>query len=208
MKFTSIIAATALLEASAHRLSNQQKLFNSIDFVVGTDEFDGVTDTNNVLLEESKIIETPKASWAGWHPHMNGFPGTVNQNGDFMSPYTRVVPARFVGDSADETYYPTDKFTQNLLHNYAIEGVNGQKEAEPIPTGHFYLTKEKGFGLAAETICTHFSKCGDEGKKFLDDNYAAAFDYYDVNKEGRIDAVGMTAQMMRYLCQPLGWLDI
>ena len=139
---------------------------------------------------------------------MEGFPGTVNENGNFMSPYTRTLPARFTGNSADADYYPTDRFTQNLLKHYAIEGVTGQKEKDPLPTGHFYLTKEKGYGLAQETICTHFSKCGAEGKKFLDDNYANAFDYYDVNKAGKIDAVGMAAQMMRYLCQPLGWLDI
>ena len=52
MKFTTIIAATALLEASAHRLSNQQKLYNSIDFAVGSNEFEGVTETNDVQIEE------------------------------------------------------------------------------------------------------------------------------------------------------------
>jgi len=78
----------------------------------------------------------------------------------------------------------------------------------PAATGQFYLTKAKGRALAAETLCTHFSKCGKDADAYLDDKYSAAFDYYDVNKDGRIDAIGMASQLMRFLCQPLGWLDI
>ena len=72
---------------------------------------------------------------------MHEFPGTVNEHGNFMDPYNRVLPTRFVGDAADENAYPVDKFTQNILNKYAVEGVTGQKEKNPKPTGHFYLTK-------------------------------------------------------------------
>jgi len=40
-------------------------------------------------------------NWDGWHPHMHEFPGTVNDNGNFMDAYSRKLPPRFVGNSAD-----------------------------------------------------------------------------------------------------------
>ena len=98
-----------------------------------------------------------------------------------------------------------------MIENYAVEGIDKDpKDAAkmPAPTGQFFLTKAKGRELAAETLCTHFGKCGEAGEAYLADKYSAAFDYYDVNKDGRIDAVGMASQLMRFLCQPLGWLDI
>ena len=68
--------------------------------------------------------------------------------------------------------------------------------------------KDGGKKLAAETICTHFSKCGAQGAAYLDDKYDSAWKYFDVNGDGRLDAIGMAAQFMRFLCQPLGWVDI
>ena len=82
-----------------------------------------------------------------------------------MDAYSRGdrVPERFVGDAADEQYYPVDKFTQNLINNYALEGIKDKADdGHPKPTGHFYLTRAVGRKVAAETICTHFSKCGDD----------------------------------------------
>jgi hypothetical protein len=98
-----------------------------------------------------------------------------------------------------------------LIENFAVEGIDKDPEdgaKMPAPTGRFYLTKAKGRALAAETLCTHFGKCGAAADAYLDDKYSAAFDYYDVNHDGRIDAIGMASQLMRFLCQPLGWLDI
>ena len=40
---------------------------------------------------------------------MHGFPGTVNEYGNWMDPYSRKTPDVFVGDSADGQ--STDKFT-------------------------------------------------------------------------------------------------
>jgi len=147
---------------------------------------------------------------------MKDFPGTVNDNGNFMDAYERGsrIPERFVGDSADENAYPVDKFTQNLLDNYALEG-HTDKDEHPQPTGAFFLTKDTGKKVAAEVVCTHFSKCGGDGQAFLNSidehgisHYDEAWNHYDVNHDGKIDAVGMAAQFMRYLTRPLGWLDI
>jgi len=68
----------------------------------------------------------------GWHPFMKDFPGTVNEQGNFMDAYERGsrIPERFQGDSADENAYPVDKFTQNLLDNYALES-HTDKEDHP-----------------------------------------------------------------------------
>merc|ERR1719487_3104194 len=148
------------------RLSNQEKLY--------------------------KILEN-KDSFSGWGAHLHEFPGTVNENGSFMQPYERVIPTVFDGDAANDGQIPIDMFTRNMIENYAIEGIadQGEDHIDPSPTGKFYLSKEKGRALAAETICTHFSKCGADGEAYLNDKYDAAFKYYDVNGDGRIDAIGM-----------------
>lgn len=128
-----------------------------------------------------------------------------------MQPYERQIPTVFDGDAANDGQVPLDMFTRNLIENFAVEGIDKDKdEKEKIPekTGKFYLTSEAGRRLAKETLCTHFSKCGADGESYLNDKYDAAFKYYDVNGDGRIDAIGMGAQFMRFLCQPLGWLDI
>ena len=138
---------------------------------------------------------------------MHEFPGNVNEHGNFMDPYNRVLPTRFVGDAADENAYPVDKFTQNILNKYAVEGVTGQKEKNPKPTGHFYLTKASARLAALEVICTHFQQCGTKGEEYLNQRYDDAWDYYDVNREGRIDAIGVS-QFYRFLTRPLGMIDL
>jgi hypothetical protein len=55
-----------------------------------------------------------------------------------MQPYERVLPERFVGDAAQEDVVPVDKFTQNLIENYATEGTTGaskEGKKDPKPTG-------------------------------------------------------------------------
>lgn len=192
MKYTSIIAATALVGADAYNLKNQNKLYAAIN------------DQELVQLEESKINEQ---GWSGIEAGMHEFPGTINEHGNWQDAYERVLPERFQGDAADGTA-PVDKFTQNLIENYAVEGIDGKKIKDPKPNGTFYVSKETGRKLAEEVICTHFNKCGAAGAEFLNLKYDEAWKYYDVNNDGRIDAVGMTPQMLRHLCMPLGWVDI
>ena len=78
-----------------------------------------------------------------------------------------------------------------MITNYAIEGL-ADKGKDPKPDGKFYLTKDSARKAATEVICTHFAQCGEEGEKFLKLRYDEAWDYYDVNKVGRIDAVGVS----------------
>ena len=167
------------------------------------------------LLQTDKVLEN-LPNWDGWHPEMHKFPGTVNEYGNYMDAYTRQAPERFVGDAAEEGVPPVDKFTQNIIDNYAVEGVAGVKEKDPKPTGQFYLNKEKTRLVAQEVLCTHFQKCGADGDKWLSEysgngdgigRFEEAWKYFDVNNEGRLDAVGVST-FFRHLCMPLGWLDI
>jgi hypothetical protein len=198
------IAALALLGAVStydlRRLTNQDKLFATMAL------FD-----DDSLVQTGKVLETTAGSnvHGGWGPEMHEFPGTQNEYGDFIQPYERVLPERFVGDAAQEDVVPVDKFTQNLIENYATEGTTGKKD--PKPTGTFYISKAQAHTLAQEILCTHFKKCGAEGTEWLDDaamhRWEHAWEYFDVLKAGKVDAVGSTT-LFRYLTQDLGWLDI
>ena len=150
MKYSSILAMLGATKA-VQLSSNQDKLYRMMD-------------DQNIQLEESKVLET-LGNWDGWHAHMHEFPGTVNEFGNYMDAYNRTMPERFVDEDANS--YPVDKFTQNMIANYAVEGVDGQKEKDPSPTGRFFLTKEKARTVATEILCTHFKKCGADGEEFL-----------------------------------------
>jgi hypothetical protein len=80
------IAVAALLGMSDAFLlgDNQEKLYEDIQ----------IDDVN--FLQTGKIIEKGD-EWSGWRPHMDNFPGTVNEYGNFMDKYDRVKPVRFVG---------------------------------------------------------------------------------------------------------------
>ena len=132
------IAALALVGAVSsydlQRLDNQNKLYANMAL------FD------ETLLQTSKILETTPGSstHGGWEAKMHEFPGTQNDYGDYMQPYERVLPERFVGDAAQEDVVPVDKFTQNLIVNYATEGttrVTKEGKGDPKPSGHFYISK-------------------------------------------------------------------
>jgi hypothetical protein len=189
-------------------------LFLQTQFLDDTNEI--IADSVNVQTGSkiNRIIEQGE-SWTGWNPKMHDFPGTVNEFGNYMDPYSRnsSIPDTFVGDSAQEGLPPVDKFTQNVVQNVALEGKNGNKTDAGFGTrtGSLYVTKAQGKTLAAEVACTHYQKCGDDANNWLDSDdsytgkskYDAAWDHADVNNDGRIDAIGMSAFMLRYLFKPL-----
>ena len=166
----------------------------------------GAASAASITQKTDKILENAD-SWDGWRPHMHEFPGTVNQNGNFMDAYERKIPSHFQGDAADQDYYPVDRFTRNILDNYAIEGVSGKKQKNPKPTGSFYLTKNGARRAAVEVLCTHFKKCDKDADAYLDYYYDDAWNYFDVNRVGRIDAIGVST-FFRFLCKPLGNVDL
>ena len=139
------IAAIAMVGAANSydltRLNNQNKLYATMAL------FD------ETLIQTEKILETTPGSstHGGWNANMHEFPGTQNDYGDFMQPYERVLPERFVGDAAQEDVVPVDKFTQNLIENYATEGTTGgskEGKKDPKPTGKFYISKAQAHTVA------------------------------------------------------------
>ena len=93
-----------------------------------------------------------------------------------------------------------------MLTKYAIETIDG-KGKDPKPSGKFLLTKDNSRKAAVEVLGTHFSLVGEEVEKFLKLRFDDAWNYYDVNKTGMIDAVGVS-QFFRYLTRPLGAIDL
>jgi hypothetical protein len=202
------IAALALVGAiSSYDLNrlNQHKLYAEMAL------------QDDTLIQTEKILENTAGSnvHGGWESNMHEFPGTQNEYGDYIQPYERTLPERFQGDAAEEGVVPVDKFTQNLIENYALEGKDDSRDPEgkknPKPNGKFYITKAKAHTVAEEILCTHFKKCGAEATTWLDDpalhRWEHAWEYFDVLKAGKVDAVG-SPTLFRYLTQDLGWLDL
>ena len=160
----------------------------------------------STLVQTDKILEVAN-DWVGYHPTLHEFPGTVTEYGNFVDPYNRVLPVRFQGDFADTGYYPVDTFTQNILNKYAIEGIEGKKEKDPRKTGSFYLTKDLAREASKEVLCTNMKLCKEDGEAYLASHYEECWDYYDVNREGKIDAIGVS-QFFRFLTKPLGTIDL
>ena len=135
---------------------------------------------------------------------MEGFPGTQNEFGDWYAPYKRQIPVRFQGDSAQENYYPVDKFTQSMLTGYSTEAVTPKGGNR---TNSFSLNKEQAKAASLEILSTHFSMKGQEAEDFLSKKFDSAWKYYDVNSEGTINAERINS-FYRYLTKSLGEVDL
>lgn len=94
-----------------------------------------------------------------------------------------------------------------MLTKYAIETIVDKGKEDPRPSGKFLLTKDAARKAAVEVLATHFSLKGEEAEKFLGLRYEDAWNYYDVNHTGMIDAIGVS-QFFRYLTRPLGAIDL
>ena len=112
-----------------------------------------------------------------------------------------------------------------MIDNYAFEAATGPAASgsvaadahHPLPSGAFFISKDQGKKLAQEILCTHFKKCGEDATAWLDEfagdqhsfdtRWNEAWNYWDVNKAGKIDAVGANV-LYRHLCKPLGELDL
>ena len=156
--------------------------------------------------DNQKIVESIEGKFNGWGAGMEGFPGTQNSFGNWFDPYTRKIPVNFQGDSADEVYYPVDKFTQNMVTNHAREAVDQSKPGGKR-TDSFHLTKAQAKNAALEVLNTHFSLKGAEAQAFLNANFDKAWNHYDVNGAGQID-YQMMGTLYRYMTKSLGEIDL
>ena len=157
-----------------------------------------------------KIVEKLD-DFNGWHAKMHEFPGTVNGFGDWFNSYDRDVPLPFK-DHATKDAHPqdvaVDKFTQNMIQNYAIEGVHKAKNQDPSRTGDFYLEKDGAKKVAMEILQNNFHLDQKKALDYINKNFDQAWDYYDFNDTGRIDAIGGAQTLFRWFTRKLGDLDL
>ena len=186
MKFNFAIAAL-LASAQAARFSNEDKLQRLQRY--------------ELVQTESQDVLEHKGYFDGWHASMEDFPGTINNNGAFKQAYNRNIPGVFAADAAESNYYPVDQYTQKLITNDAIEGVDKKKckgtvaqcftKGEEMRTNKFFLTKADAKVKAVEILGTHFGMSGAEANTWLDaGNFEDAWNYWDVLGAGKVDAVG------------------
>ena len=189
------------------RLGNQEKLYIDLALDESESDSDDEHPKDKANVQTHKVMEDLD-NFNGWEAHMDEFPGTVNEHGSWFEPYTRQVPERFEGEAA-EVEVPVDKFTQNMIKNYAIEAVDKDeyKKRDPQRTHRFYITKDAAKKVGYEILATHFGKQGADADKYMSWKFEEAWNHYDVLHEDRIDAIGSNV-FFRYLCRPLGDLDL
>ena len=130
-----------------------------------------------------KKYKWPGAGYPAWYDE---FPGT-----DEGAPeYKRDMPDHFADLHAD------DMFMNSMIEKYAHEDRN----KDGTKNGKFYLDKEAGFQAAQEIVATHLGLKGDALKNYLIAYWDEAWEYYDVNRENKIEADRMTT-LYRYLCK-------
>ena len=115
------------------------------------------------------------------------FPGTE----EGAPAYEREMPVHF------DNVYNDDMFMNSMIEKYAYEGRDKKTGAK---NGKFYLDKAAGFDAAQEILATHNGLTGDALKNYLIAYWDEAWEYYDVNRENKIEADRMTT-LYRYLCK-------
>ena len=145
-----------------------------------------------------RVAETDK-SFGGFEASHNGFVGNNHNGGEWMDAYSRDIPNNF--DASDD--HPVDAFTQNVMQNYATEGVT----EEGKPDGHFFIVKAQAKALAKEIVKTHLGYVGDQNDKFISKYFDDTWHHYDVNDEGTMDALWVST-VMRALCKPVKDIDL
>ena len=69
------------------------------------------------------------------------------------------------------------------------------------------MTKDGAKEASKEVLATHFAMSPAEATAWLGTNFDSAWEYYDVNGTGQIDAVGVST-FFRSLTKKLGALDL
>ena len=154
---------------------------------------------HHVSLAQSKRLEETQQDFEGFPATLDGFAGNNHNEGQWKDSYDRVVP----GHLDDTDGAPVDKFTANVISNYATEGVT----KEGMPSGQFFITRQQTMALAREVVTTHLAKKGKELDEYLKGKFATTWDHYDVNNEGILEA-NWASPFMRTLCKPEKAIDL
>ena len=86
-------------------------------------------------LVQSHRVEETQSDFEGFPASLDGFAGNNHNEGQWKDSYDRVLPNHL--DDCDGSS-PVDKFTANVIKNYATEGVS----KEGRPNGQFFITKD------------------------------------------------------------------
>ena len=101
--------------------------------------------------------------------------------------YNREVPERFTG-SGDDT------LMRSVVEKYAVE----LKDKDGKPSGKFYCTPNGAHSISLEVVETHMGLNGGEAINYLNEYFQKAWDHFDVNKDGYIEAERMPT-FLRFL---------
>ena len=91
-----------------------------------------------------------------------------------------------------------------MLTKYSTEAVTPKGGNR---TNSFSLDKDQAKAASLEILNTHFSMKGQEAQDFLAKKFDKAWNYYDVNGEGKINAERINS-FYRYLTKSLGEVDL
>lgn len=152
-----------------------------------------------VSFAQSQRLEETQPDFEGFPASLHGFAGNNHNDGQWKDAYDRVVP----GHLDDSEGVPVDKFTANVISNYATEGVT----KEGMPSGSFFITRDQTMALAREVVQTHLGKKGKELDEYLKNKFQVTWDHYDVNNEGILEA-NWASPFMRTLCKPEKFIDL
>ena len=145
-----------------------------------------------------RVEETGK-NFGGFEAGLDGFVGNNHNSGEWKDAYDRVVPGNF----EDGDGHQVDAFTRKVIKDYSTEGVT--KEGKP--DGHFFITKDQAKDLTFEVVETHLGYEAKKAKEFVEKNFQPAWEHYDVNEEGTIDALWVST-LMRFMCKPVKDIDL
>ena len=150
-------------------------------------------------MAQSHRVEETQPDFEGFHADQHGFVGNNYNKGEWKDAYERVLPGSF--EEGDD--HAVDKFTQNVLQNFATEGVT----PEGKPNRQFFIVKDQAKELAAEVVESHLGFRGVEKAAFLKKHFNETWEHYDVNDEGTIDAYWANP-FMRALCKSEKDIDL
>lgn len=150
-------------------------------------------------LVQSHRLEETQPEFEGFPASLDGFVGNNHNEGQWKDSYDRVLP----GHLNDDDGAPVDKFTANVIKNYATEGVT----KEGMPSGQFFITQAQTMALAREVVQTHLGKSGKDLDEYLKKKFQPTWEHYDVNGEGTLEA-NWASPFMRTLCKPEKYIDL
>jgi hypothetical protein len=102
------------------------------------------------------------------------------ETGKMEGKYTRVIPARLVGDE-------DDLLLRSVFNNYALEG----ETKDELPDGTFWMDKKSTMALSREVLATHLALSGKALDAYLATYFDKAWSHFDVNRTGYVEAVKM-----------------